>query len=137
MAKIFPRFKDGDNLEPRHINWIFSELERWRHASATPPLVFADTDGDDPPTIEFWGHPDGAYVCIPPSGGISAGTNPPGGGPGYNTCPVYQINSSGGYDSLGDFRVWNPYTAAVVATLICTVTPDGFGNFSVLAQSCS
>ena len=55
MAKIFPRFKDGDNLEPRHINWIFSELERWRHASATPPLVFADTDGDDPPTIEFWG----------------------------------------------------------------------------------
>jgi hypothetical protein len=137
VARTFPRFKDGDELAPWHLNYIFGELERWRKFRAAMPLVVKGADSDDPPSLEFWGGGRAMYVAIPPSGGISAGTQPPSGSPGSATCAIYRLNASGGYASIGNFTVYNCYTAAVVATLICTVEPDGFGNYVVLAQSCS
>ena len=62
MAKIFPFWKDGDVLEPRHLNWIFGELQRWRRIRAAAPIVIRNTEADEPPNIEFWGQ-DLTAVC--------------------------------------------------------------------------
>jgi hypothetical protein len=36
----FPRLKDGDQLEPRHINIIYAELERWNKTIGAGGVVF-------------------------------------------------------------------------------------------------
>lgn len=53
MAKIFPRFADGDEFTTSHANALFAELERWRRMRATLPLTIRNQAGDDPPLIEL------------------------------------------------------------------------------------
>jgi hypothetical protein len=48
--KAFPKFRDGDPLEPWHLNLIFRELERWRKLTGQGPLVVRHGDS---PTIEL------------------------------------------------------------------------------------
>jgi hypothetical protein len=51
MAKRFPRFEDGDELQPWILNMIFEELDRWREMSATGGLGVDNADGSGPPVI--------------------------------------------------------------------------------------
>ena len=68
----------------------------------------------------------GAYVCTP--GSVIAA-----GGSASVTVSVMQ---SGVQTSVGSQIVYNPYGAATVASKVCTLVPDGQGNFVVYAQSC-
>ena len=39
MPRDFHDLKDGDTLEPFHLNQVYRELRRWRRAHAVPPMV--------------------------------------------------------------------------------------------------
>jgi hypothetical protein len=52
MSRDFEDLKDGDMLEPCHINVIYKELRRLRKMQATPPLAIEGMDsGDSPPVV--------------------------------------------------------------------------------------
>jgi hypothetical protein len=57
MARQFDDLKDGDTLEPYHINIIYRELRRLRKLKASPPLVLTGMQGDDGPNLSSLDQP--------------------------------------------------------------------------------
>lgn len=54
MGKRFEMLKDGDELQPHHINAIHRELNRWRSLRAVPPLrILGVEDGMSNPEISM------------------------------------------------------------------------------------
>ncbi len=51
MGRQFDDLRDGDVLEPFHINIIYRELRRWRKAKAVPPMVLDGAEATDSPPI--------------------------------------------------------------------------------------
>lgn len=72
MPQIIPSdFRDGDALEPWHLNFIFRFVRRWMRFDASPPLSL-DNGGEAPPHLSFLGLDD--LVPFYAGSGISAGT---------------------------------------------------------------
>jgi len=61
MARRFPELKDGDRLEPVHLNIIYRELNRWRSLQAVPPMRIAGAE-DGVSNIEISGPPSNSYL---------------------------------------------------------------------------
>lgn len=56
MARDFVDLRDGDTLEPYHINICYRELRRWRKLKATWPLSLVGAESSDsPPAISYLG----------------------------------------------------------------------------------
>jgi hypothetical protein len=77
----------------------------------------------------------GVYFCLPTSLAGATGTWPSL-TPGSQSLAVYQVNA-GALVSVGTATVYNFYPAATSASLVLSVTPNGDGTFSAVAQSCT
>lgn len=64
MPRDFPDLKDGDLLEPYHLNAIYRELRRWRRASAVPPMVIDGLMSSDSPPIFRGGSAGFGFLAI-------------------------------------------------------------------------
>lgn len=53
MPEDFPTLRDGDILEPWHLNILYDEARRWRKLKGAPPINVSNNDGDGTPLIEF------------------------------------------------------------------------------------
>lgn len=72
MPQIFPQeFKDGDELQPWHLNFIFRFIKRWMRFDASPPLSL-DLSGESPPHLSLLLNDDLVPVYF--ASGISAGS---------------------------------------------------------------
>lgn len=71
----FPRLKDGQQLEPQHINMIYAELERWNKTIGAGGIVFENRVSG--PVISGGGSGmiagEGERLAKLPSGGIASG----------------------------------------------------------------
>ncbi len=55
MPRVLPTdFRDGDALEPWHLNFIFAFIRRWMGFDASAPLSF-DLNGESPPHLSWLG----------------------------------------------------------------------------------
>ena len=78
MPRGFQDLKDGETLEPFHINIIYRELRRWRRAYAVPPMVIDGLMSSDSPPIFRGGASVGGFLAvangnIPKRSGSAAG----------------------------------------------------------------
>lgn len=77
--------------------------------------------------------------CVP-SGGIVAGTPPPGGtrgGPLTAQTIYASKQGSGGYTVLpGTYSIWNPHSTPVVTGRQATLKQNGDGTYDVVTQDC-
>ena len=126
MPRVPPTdFKDGDALEPWHMNFIFAFIRRWLKFDASAPLNF-DGSSESPPHLSL-GDIDDLVPVLTPSGGITAGTysSPTSGtvqllieyegGPGFttsgtNTVTAYNCFATAVPDSVFGWARWRgPY----------------------------
>lgn len=137
MPKIFPRSKDGDEIQPWMFNQIYDELDRWRNAVCVPPLCIDDLESESPPIFYVVPTPDPVLVCQPGSSvGGESGTWPSL-TPASFTADVYQVSGTSITIYLSSAKVYNWYAAGLDANKTATVAADGAGTFVVLAQSCT
>jgi len=75
MPRDFPELKDGDQLEPFHLNIIYRELRRWRKSVFVPPIIIDGlTSSDTPPVFRIGRGPQnyrGVVTTAIPTGTIS------------------------------------------------------------------
>ena len=72
MAQVIPGdFKDGDALEPWHVNFIFRFIRRWMKFDASAPLNL-DLSGASPPHLSLLSLDDLVPIYLGP--GISSGS---------------------------------------------------------------
>ena len=79
MGRDFVDLKDGDRLEPYHINIIYKELRRWRKLRGASRVVIRGVaDGESIPEIDIAFPPSGfvgvANGVISARSGTTAGT---------------------------------------------------------------
>lgn len=77
----------------------------------------------------------GGYFAMPTTLGPATGSWPSL-TPGSQSLTVYQATGTT-LSSTGTFTVYNWYLSTPVASKIIQVTPDGAGNFVLVAQSCT
>jgi hypothetical protein len=70
-----------------------------------------------------------AYTCTP--------NNTIAGGGNLATQTINLFQAGTGTALTGTYTLYNPYGASVASGKVCTVMPDGIGNFVVIAQSCT
>lgn len=115
MAQIIPGdFKDGDALEPWHLNYIFRFIRRWMKFDVSIPLQL-DNDDNAPPHLSLTTL-DELVPVLTPAGGIVAGsyTTPTSG-----TCTLLEEASGGpGFTATAAYTetLYNPYGVAVPAS---------------------
>lgn len=68
MPRSFPRLRDGDALEPLHINLIYRELERWSRLQGSGAVR---VEHGDPPRIAATAR-ELVLLVRTPAGGIPA-----------------------------------------------------------------
>jgi hypothetical protein len=72
MGMVPPtEFRDGDTLEPWHLNFIFRFIARWMKFDAAPPLSFGN-NGNSPPHLSWTGIDELVPVVF--DSGITAGS---------------------------------------------------------------
>jgi hypothetical protein len=74
MPSRFPRFEDGDPLEPWIINMILDELERLGQLSGSGLIGVDNASGDGPPTIVDYRDDGGAILPAQLTSTLAAGT---------------------------------------------------------------
>jgi hypothetical protein len=123
-------FRDGDTLEPWHLNLIFDFIRRWDKFDVSPPLSF-DGSSDSPPSLSLL-EPE-TLVPFQAGSGIAAATsltslgsatvtllNDYQGGPdlttsGARTATCYNIFTTAVGTGKNGWATWRgPYLYAVV-----------------------
>jgi hypothetical protein len=134
---IFPTYHEGDELSAQAVNWIFAELERWRHARAIPPLTLINQGGQAPPIFGLGGQGDAVYFCSPTSAVLGSTGTWPNITPASFSADIYQAQRGTLVKLVAGGKVFNWYAASLVATKVVTVSDNRDGSFSVIAQSCT
>ena len=112
MPRVTPtEFRDGDALEPWHMNFILGFIRRWMKFDASAPLQF-DGAGESPPHLSI-GDIDELVPILTPSGGLTAGSyaSPTSG----TATLLIEYEGGPGFTSSGanTATVYNSYTTAV------------------------
>jgi len=108
----FPTLRDGDALQPWHLNIIFRELERLRKMSATLPMAFNEMASDSAPPKLVNDAADQLVPVLLGGGGIDAGSWD---APASATAMVLGGGADAEFDDSAsqDETLWNPYTQAI------------------------
>lgn len=114
-----PRLKDGDELEPWHLNVIYAELERLNKMRGSGSIVVQNRDGG-PLIMSTDATGAGDRWATLPGGGIA------GGGSGTITYVTDSTTAT----------AKNKWTTAAPASKKCLVGTDEYGDLVVKSWDC-
>ena len=135
MPRAFDDLKDGDILEPFHLNIIYRELRRWRKAKAIPPMVLDAADSADSPPIFRQGRTSGGIFRAVVTTAIPTGTITAPSDTGRVT--LYDWDGSSSTAGETDVTVLNDFTIAAsvpVDTVVKLAYIDG--SYWLRASEC-
>lgn len=140
MGRDFVDLKDGDTLEPFHINQIYKELRRWRKIKGSGRITIdGATDGESVPVINAALSPQ-MYFGVA-NGDITARS---GSTAGSGTVTIKQLNGNSIQTAqITDLKVKNPSDTTMTSGngiddgQYVKVWKDGFGDWIVEPMECS
>jgi hypothetical protein len=140
MGRDFVDLKDGDTLEPYHLNQIYKELRRWRKLGGSGRVtVDGAQDGESVPTINVALSPQ-MYVGVA-NGVITARS---GTTAGSGTVTIKQINGNSIQTAqITNLAVKNPSSTTMTSGdgidsgQYVKVWKDAFGDWIVEPMECS
>lgn len=116
MRRSFPRLKDGDPIEPYHLNVIYRELERWNKASSSGAIRFLNREGGPHWFLASAGA-EGEFVGLVDASGFTARS---GTTLGHGTVRRYRVNADDTVTDTGiDDRVLNFTGGALAGSKWC------------------
>ncbi len=148
MPAEFEDLKDGDVLEPFHINRLNREARRWRRAYAVPPLVIDGLMSSDSPPI-FRTSSSGAGFLAIANGDIparSGSTLGVGSVFSVSVAPTYTtgtLTAAAASTDTDTFEVVNPSSSTMTSTngidsgQYCWVEQGSDGLYYVSPLECS
>ncbi len=141
MGRDFVDLKDGDRLEPYHINIIYKELRRLRKTQGDTFIhVEGMNDGDGVPTITGT-FPRIGYLAVA-NGTISAAVNS---AVGTGSVQVLMANGNSLINAqISEIAVYNPARDTANGTVLGEISSgkrvwiqkDGFGQWYVAPLEC-
>jgi hypothetical protein len=126
----FPRLKDGQQLEPQHLNMIYAELERWNKIIGAGGIVV--TNGVAGPVVSGGGSVtvvagvDLTFARLP-AGGIAAGAT--------GMVTFYTAYNTLGSDTATVRNQWN--TAAPSLKKCVVARMAGVDELAIISWDCS
>jgi hypothetical protein len=119
MPRDFPDLKDGDQLEPWHLNCIYDELRRWRRAKGTGGVTVTGADGGGDPRISGDSAPGLRFAVVGSSAiaHASSSTAPSSGSGTLVTFSGGAISTTGIAVKLWNYKTDASYKAGVTAVV--------------------
>jgi hypothetical protein len=133
MGRDFVDLKDGDRLEPFHINIVYKELRRWRKLKGSQRVqIVGASDGDSIPQIVVVSHPLG-HIGVA-SGTITARVNST---IGTGVVEIKQVSGNSLETAqTSNLTVFNVDSVSIASGKYVWAQRDAFGDWYVSPLEC-